>query len=255
MFGLDGWLTAQMGAGNGGAIALLVALLLGLRHATDPDHLTALSTLVLSDQQHGTRRAGWLGAWWGLGHAVTLFLFGLPVILFRSHLPPLFQSAAEAMIGAVILVLAVRLLLRWKRGAFHSHPHTHEGREHAHPHAHELRRADDHSVEHAHAHSENLGRSPLAAFGIGLMHGAGGSAAVGVLLVGAISGRTQGVIALLLFAAATALSMALVSTAFGYALVRGPMSRRLESWVPVFGGAGACFGIWYAVEALRGVAF
>jgi ABC-type nickel/cobalt efflux system permease component RcnA len=255
MFGLDDWLAGFTGPGGSGAMALLVALLLGLRHATDPDHLTALSTLVLSDQQHGTRRAGVLGAWWGLGHATTLFLFGLPVILFRRYLPPLFQSVAEATIGAVILFLAVRLLLRWKRGAFHSHPHTHEGREHSHPHAHELRRAGDHPAEHGHRHAEALGRSPLAAFGIGLLHGAGGSAAVGVLLVGAVSGRAQGVIALFLFAAATALSMALVSTAFGYALVRGPMARRLESWVPVFGGAGVCFGLWYAVEALRGVAF
>lgn len=265
MFGLDEWITSHWmgGLGQGAghvstAMALLVAVLLGLRHATDPDHLTAVSTLVLADQREGTRRATFLGLAWGLGHATTLFGFGLPVILFRSYLPEAVQRATEAAVGVVIVALAVRLLLRWKRGAFHSHAHSHEGLRHAHPHVHELRRAEEHAVEHSnahrHGHSEALGRSPLAAFGIGLVHGAGGSAAVGVLLVGAMSGRTQGVIALVLFAAATAVSMALVSSAFGYALTRGPVAQRLTRLVPVFGLGGLVFGAWYALDALNGLA-
>ncbi len=252
MFGLDEWLVAQNATG---AMALVVALLLGLRHATDPDHLTAISTLVLSDRRDGTRRATRLGLAWGLGHATTLFVFGLPVILFRSYLPKAVQAAAEATIGLVIAALAIRLLLRWRRGAFHIHPHEHEGRLHAHPHAHELRADSEHdSVRaHGHRHAESLGRSPLTAFGIGLLHGIGGSAAVGVLLVGAVAGRGRGVLALLLFAAATAVSMALVSSAFGYALARGPLSRLLVRWVPLFGVSGVLFGLWYAYAALLGI--
>lgn len=257
MFGLDEWITGHWMGSHGGAMAFLVAVLLGLRHATDPDHLTAVSTLVLADQREGTRRATFLGLAWGLGHAATLFAFGLPVILFRSYLPEAVQRATEAAVGVVIIALAVRLLLRWQRGAFHSHPHTHEGLRHAHPHAHELRQAREHGQEHSnahrHAHSEALGRSPLAAFGIGLVHGAGGSAAVGVLLVGAMSGRAEGVVALVLFAAATAVSMALVSSAFGYALTRGPVAHRLAGLVPVFGLGGLVFGVWYAFDALGGL--
>lgn len=250
MFGADDWLVAH---GGSGALALLVAVLLGLRHATDPDHLTAVSTLVLSDERYGTRRAGRLGLAWGLGHAVTLFLFGLPVILFRSFLPAAVAIAAEAAIGLLIVVLAVRLLVRWRRGSFHVHPHLHEGVPHAHPHAHELKPREEHGAEHRHTHAESLGRSPLAAFGIGLLHGVGGSAAVGVLLVGAVSGRAQGVLALVLFAVATAASMALVSAGVGYALVRGRGSRRLERWVPVCGVGGVLFGAWYVLEALGGL--
>ena len=250
MFGLDHWLVAR---GGGGALALLVAVLLGLRHATDPDHLTAVSTLVLSDQRQGTHRAGWLGLAWGLGHAVTLFLFGVPVILFRKLLPQAVSTVAEAAIGVLIVALAVRLLLRWRRGSFHVHPHQHGGVEHAHPHAHELARRETHGAEHRHAHAERLGRSPLAAFGIGLLHGVGGSAAVGVLLVGAVSGRARGVVALLLFAIATAASMALVSAGVGHALARGRNGRRLERWVPVCGVGGVLFGAWYVLEALGGL--
>src|SRR5687768_8751251 len=110
MPGLDAWISGS-GATSSQALALLAAVLLGLRHATDPDHLTAVSTLVLSDRRHGTRRANLLGFAWGLGHATTLFAFGLPVILFGRHLPSPLQRAAEAAIGVTIIALAARLLL------------------------------------------------------------------------------------------------------------------------------------------------
>ena len=103
-----GWDEGIANLGGSGAMALILALLLGLRHATDPDHLTAISTLALSGQRHGPRRAAALGLAWGLGHAVTLFAFGLPVILFRRLLPDsaqrltLLDSSARSMLDAVI---------------------------------------------------------------------------------------------------------------------------------------------------------
>ncbi len=235
-----------------GALRLVVALLLGLRHATDPDHLTAVSTLVLSDDREGARRAGTLGLAWGLGHATTLFAFGLPVVLFRRYLPEAVQRGAEVVIGLVIAALAVRLLVRWRRGYFHAHPHLHGEVRHTHPHVHEERRDAHAQAGHAHAHAEELGRSPLAAFGIGLIHGTGGSALVGVLLVGAATTRALGVLALLLFAGGTAASMALVSAGFGYALARGPIASRLVRVVPVLGLGSLLLGLWYTVGAMRG---
>src|SRR3954463_12336584 len=109
MLGLDDWIARL---GGSGVMAFVVALLLGLRHATDPDHLTAVSTLFLGSQRDGPRRATRLGLAWGLGHGLTLFVFGLPVILFRRYLPDVFQRGAEAAIGLVIVALALRLLLR-----------------------------------------------------------------------------------------------------------------------------------------------
>lgn len=236
-------------------MAFVVAILLGLRHATDPDHLTAVSTLFLGAGPHGPRRATTLGLAWGLGHAATLFAFGLPVVLFRRFLPEPVQRTAEAVIGLVIVALAVRLLMRWRRGYFHVHPHTHGSVRHAHPHAHEHGHGPaGHPVQHTHLHADTLARSPLTAFGIGLVHGVGGSAAAGVLLVSAVSSQLQGVIALLLFAAATAGSMALVSSAFGYALARGPVRQRLTRLIPVFGVASFIFGVWYSLGALHGPA-
>src|SRR3954470_5226715 len=175
MFGLDDRI-AELGGGGSVLLALAVALLLGLRHATDPDHLTAVSTLALSDDRHGARRASMLGLAWGLGHATTLALLGLPLVLFARSLPEPMQRALEVAVGVVIVALAVRLLVRWRRGYLHVHAHRHGGERHAHPHAHEGR---GHGA-HDHSH-EALGRSPLASFGIGLLHGAGGSAGAGIL--------------------------------------------------------------------------
>ena len=247
---VDEWIVSL---GSSGVMALVVAILLGLRHATDPDHLTAVSTLFLTDARRGARRATLLGLAWGLGHATTLFGFGLPVLLFRRYLPEPVQRGAEVVIGLLIAVLAARLLLRWRRGHFHVHAHSHAGVSHAHPHAHEhFDPSEGHSAQHSHPHAEGLGRSPLAAFGIGLVHGVGGSAGVGVLLVSGATGRVNGVVALLAFAGATAVSMALVSSAFGYALARGAVRQRLTDLVPVLGTASLIFGVWYSLAALQG---
>jgi cytochrome c biogenesis protein CcdA len=231
---------------------LLVAILLGLRHATDPDHLTAVSTLVLSEERDGAGKAGLLGFAWGLGHATTIFGFGLPIVLFRAYLPEGIQRGAEGAIGVLIIALAIRLLVRWRRGYFHAHSHQHGPVRHAHPHVHERGREPHDVAGHAHPHAEGLGRSPLAAYGIGLVHGIGGSAMVGLLVVGAAANRTLGVLALILFAAGTAVSMALVSAAFGYVLARGPVSRLVAPLMPVVGLASLAFGVWYAAGAARG---
>jgi hypothetical protein len=249
MFGLDQWIA---GLGGNGLMAIAVALLLGLRHATDPDHLTAVSTLILSDQRDGARRAGALGLAWGLGHATTLLAFGLPVVLFRRYLPEGLIRGAEVAIGLVIMVLALRLLLRWAQGYFHIHPHSHDGVQHSHPHVHEGRQASHATRNHSHPHAQELGRSPLAAFGIGMVHGIGGSAGVGILVVGAASSQVTGVAALVLFAAATAISMGLVSSSVGYALARGPVARRAGSLLPMLALASLAFGAWYAMDAVGG---
>jgi ABC-type nickel/cobalt efflux system permease component RcnA len=245
MGGLDDGI-AGLGHGAGLGLALIVAVLLGLRHATDPDHLTAVSTLVLSDERHGTRRAGRLGLAWGVGHAVTLLALGLPVVLLRGELPEVVSRLAEAAVGVLVAVLAIRLLVRWRRGYFHVHPHRHGDVVHSHPHVHE----HAHTEEHQHAHPEQLGRSPLAAFGVGLVHGVGGSAGVGILLVGAVAKGTAAAAALVLFAFAAAVSMAFVSATLGTALVRPGVRRRLGSAVPLLGLAGLLCGVYYALAAI-----
>jgi ABC-type nickel/cobalt efflux system permease component RcnA len=232
-------------------LVLVVALLLGLRHASDPDHLAAVSTLIASEPEDGARRAGRLGLAWGLGHALTLAVFGLPIVLFHAYLPEGVQRGAEALVGLMIMFLAVRLLLRWRRGGFHAHRHRHGEIEHRHLHPHE----DVHEHEHEHVPEERLGRSPLQAFGIGLVHGMGGSAGVGVVLLATIPVQAEAVAALVVLAIGTALSMTTLSSLFGYAITRGPVLRRTLAFAPAVGFLTLAFGAWYALGALGAVPY
>jgi ABC-type nickel/cobalt efflux system permease component RcnA len=240
---------AIAGLGSGGTLlaVLMVALLLGLRHATDPDHLAAVSTLIASDPEDGSRRAGTLGMAWGLGHATTLIGFGLPIVLFDSYLPEPAQRAAELTVGLVIVGLATRLLVSWRRGRFHAHTHRHGNLEHRHLHPH------DGGPDHLHSHetASRLGRSPRQSYAIGLVHGMGGSAGVGVLLLAGIPGKAEAVVALVLFSLGAAVSMAGLSSGLGYALTRGPVARRILSFAPGLAVLTLLFGVWYALGALN----
>jgi cytochrome c biogenesis protein CcdA len=226
MLGLDDRIADL--AGGSWLLALLVALLLGLRHATDPDHLTAVSMLVAGDEPDGPRRARRLGLAWGLGHATTLFAFGLPVVLFGAYLPDAVQRAAELAVGLVIIIVAVRLVVRWRLHDSPRHEHRHDA----------------------------LGRTPRAAFGIGLVHGAGGSAGVSLLIVGSVAGDpVMAALCLSILAAGATLSMALLSTAFGHALARGSLLPNLAGAMPALGVGGVLFGAWYALGALQAVQY
>jgi high-affinity nickel permease len=220
MFGLE----ERIAGLSGGAsiwIVVAVAVLLGLRHATDPDHLAAVTTLVAGGKDRAVRRAGELGLAWGLGHATTLFTFGVPVLLLHAFLPERVQQGAETAIGLVIIYLAARLLLRWRRGdlRFHAHPQAH------------------------------IARTRKAAFAIGLVHGTGGSAGVGVLLLASIQSRPLAVISLALLAIFTAASMSLLSTGFGLTLVAVPARSAFGTIAPALGTLSLVFGIWYATAA------
>ena len=221
MFGLDDWVA---GYSDGVTLWLVVAvaILLGLRHATDPDHVVAVTTLVAGGRERAARSAARLGLAWGAGHALTLFAFGLPVLLFARALPAVVERAAETAVAGLIVYLALRLLARWRRGElrFHDHPHAHRS-----------------------------ARRPLAAFGIGLIHGLGGSAGVGVLLVATIDSTPVAVAALAIFATFTAVSMTSLTTGFGLTLASRPVRRAFDRLAPVLGVASLAFGLWYASAA------
>ena len=247
MFGLDERVAA-VGSGDAFLAVAAVAVLLGLRHATDPDHLAAVSTLVATDDEPGPRRAGLLGLSWGLGHGTTLLVFGFPIVVFGDDLPEAVQRAAEVAVGLAIMALALRLLVHWRRGGLRAHAH---GRS-----THPRRRAPGTGGPPEDGHRAGaLGRSPLQSFGIGLIHGMAGSAGVGVLLLAAIPSHVEGSIALVLFALFSAVSMAMASTAFGYTLSRGPVLRRSAAVAPILATLSFAFGVWYSLGALEAVPY
>ncbi len=219
MFGLDQGI-ARFSDGTTLLIVVAVSVLLGLRHAGDPDHLAAVTTMIASGKERATRRAARLGFTWGLGHATSLFVFGLPLILYGAYLPAPLQRAAETSVGFVIVLVSFLLLLRWRRGVYsHTAVHTHPT------------------------------RTGVQAYGIGLVHGMGGTAGVGLLLLATIQSRMLAVAALAVFALCTAVSMAALSTGFGLALASAPVRRSFHVLAPALGSTSLAFGVWYALGA------
>lgn len=225
MFGLDEQL-AGLGTSGGLLAILVVAVLLGLRHATDPDHLAAVTALVVADEERGSRRAGCLGLAWGAGHATTLTLLGIPIVVLDAYLPEPLQVSAEVLVGVIIMGLGIRLLHRWRHDGLAAGTHG------AHP-----------------AVARRL-RSVRGAFSIGLVHGIGGSAGVGILLLAAIPDDGIGLLALVLFAACTALSMCVTSVVLGGALAGRRVRVGLSRATPAVGACNCAFGAWYALGAL-----
>ena len=196
------------------AVALGIAFLLGLRHATDPDHLMAVTALVARDQG-STRSAARLGAVWGAGHATALLLIGLPLILLGTALPPALESTAEKAVGVVIILLAVRVLVRWIR----------------------RNRAE---------HDQRPLRTPREAFGIGLLHGLAGTGAVVLLLIAALPNPLEASAALAVFAPMSVASMALCTSGFAWTLSRPAVIPVYQTvLMPMLGALGLLFGIWY----------
>ena len=229
----DEWLTGLLD-GAPLLVALGIAFVLGLRHASDPDHLVAVTSLVAADGGD-TRRAARLGAWWGVGHAICLVLVGLPMIAFKSELPAWLELAAERAVGVVIVVLAARVIVKWVRGDYRAGAHRHVEDRHRH-----LRRGD--GADHGHVHV----RSPRQALAIGLLHGLAGTGAVVLLLVAALPGRLEAALALAVFAPMSICSMALFTTAFAWILTRRilePVYRAVL--IPAMGTFGLFFGLWY----------
>jgi ABC-type nickel/cobalt efflux system permease component RcnA len=237
---LDAWLTGLFD-GASLLVVLGLALLLGLRHASDPDHLVAVTSLVAADDG-GTRRATRLGAWWGVGHASMLIVVGIPLIAFKSALPAWLEAGAEKAVGVLILALAARVIWKWARGDYRAGPHGHAPPSDVPPdqsHRH-LRHGD----EPRHRHRSV--RTARQAFGIGLLHGLAGTGAVALLLLAALPTQLEAVLALALFAPMSMISMAMCTTAFAWALTRPVLAPAYRSvLIPAFGAFGILFGLWY----------
>ena len=235
--GLAKYLGAQQSS-VGKMITLLsiiaLGFFLGMRHATDPDHVIAVTTIV--SRQRSIRHAALIGILWGLGHTITIFLVGSAIILFGVVIPPKLGLTMELSVGLMLILLGILNLTgftRWITETFtpqspdapghphvHSHAHTHQQGDfvHAHPHDHE-------PEKHGHAEDATpvgwmdrifgqLGLyqavRPLA---VGLVHGLAGSAAVALLVLTTIRDPRWAIAYLLVFGVGTIAGMMLITAA------------------------------------------
>lgn len=206
-----------------------VGFLLGIRHATDPDHVIAVTTIV--SRQQSVRHAGMIGALWGLGHTITIVLVGTGIIVFNLAIPARIGLAMELAVGLMLILLGILNLTgltRWiterftpehSAGVVHSHIHRHGGEPHVHTHTHE---------PDAHVGIEERPQGPfqqlLARFGlyqllrplaVGIVHGLAGSAAVALLVLTTIRDPRWAIAYLLVFGIGTIAGMMLITIILG----------------------------------------
>jgi len=178
-----------------------LGLLLGFRHAFEPDHLAAVSTLAT--RQGRLLDACRLGLAWALGHTASVGVVVAVIMLFGLHLPDRLWPAADLLVALLLIGLGGSVILRYARGRWHLHVHMHsDGAPHLHLHSHA------HGAAHVHQHPRGDARRSL---GFGLLHGLAGGAAILVLLVAATPTRAAQLAYFVAFACGTMIGMLLVS--------------------------------------------
>ena len=206
----------------------LVGFVLGMRHATDPDHVIAVTTIV--GRQRSIPSPALVGALWGVGHALTILVVGAAIILFNVIIPPRLGLAMELAVGIMLILLGVlnltgvtrrvteRFTPKWAGG--HSHPHAHGDYVHSHFHGHRagehghaedatpLAKLDRSFSKVAHSAGKRLGLyQALRPLVVGIVHGLAGSAAVALLVLTTIHNSGWGVFYLLIFGVGTIAGM------------------------------------------------
>ncbi|MDQ7800495.1 MAG: sulfite exporter TauE/SafE family protein [Armatimonadota bacterium] len=184
------------------ALLLGAAFVLGVRHALDPDHLVAVSTLVAEERRLWP--AARLGLWWGAGHLLPIAAVGLPLLALRVRLPEAWEHTVDLGVGVLLVVLGLRTLWVLRRERVHFHVHEHDGRSHPHFHTHLG------GPDHAHTHTSEGARGRIS-FLIGVVHGLAGSGAAAVVAMTAATSLAAGVAYLLAFGVGTWAGMFLTS--------------------------------------------
>jgi sulfite exporter TauE/SafE len=220
---------------------LLIGFLLGIRHATEADHLVAVA--ALATRQHSFAQSMRQGVAWGIGHSVTLLLFGGLVLALGASIPPRVAMTLELLVGGMLILLGVDVLRRFVQQRIHIHVHTH-GTRLRHLHAHSHIGAQPHGMAgHAHAHSAG---PPWRALAVGMTHGMAGTAALIVLSLGAAQSWRTGLAFIVLFGLGSIAGMAVLSMviAIPLHLTAVRFGRRFNVLTAVIGTCSCALGVW-----------
>lgn len=232
--------------GTAGALGVLsLGLVYGLKHATEVDHIVAVSTIV--SEHRKLSHAAWVGGLWGAGHTISLAVVGSLVLAMRIVIPEQLAGFLELAVALMIIFLGVSATAKafGKRGDFHLHEHTHDDVPHVHLHFHEP------GTQHAgpvksHSHAiRQVGFKPVL---VGAVHGLAGSAALTLLVLTQIRSMTLGLLYLGMFGLGSMAGMLLMSGIVGlpFVLSARRLTRVHYNLQMAAGALSVCFGLWYA---------
>ena len=242
---------------SGTLSALFLGFLMGLKHATDADHVVAVSTIA--SEYRNAWRGLWVGGSWGLGHTTPLLATGTVILLFKEVALDRYQLVApffEFGVGVMLLYLGIQVFWNLKRGRLHVHEHAHDGGPHVHIHAtHDAEAGVGVETPHGFWHP---GRPffRFKSYSIGVVHGLAGSAAIMLLLLPGISSFWVGVGYLALFGIGTVLSMAAMTVLLGIPFaVSGVLERTNRAVSGLAGMVSAVFGLALISDISLGTSF
>ena len=235
--------------------ALVLGFLLGLKHATDADHVVAVATVV--SEYRNAWRGIWVGASWGLGHSTPLLILGVVVLLLRGAIFERYEAVApvfEFGVGIMLVFLGVQVFWKIRRGSLHIHEHLREKQPHVHIHSHDP--AGEHEEEASHGFF-NFGKPFFRpkSYLIGIVHSLAGSAAVMLLVLGSgqIATFGTGLLYIALFGVGTILSMSLLTLLMGIPFALSGRYERLNVVVAAVAGvASVAYGIFLMYELTLG---
>ena len=233
--------------------AVVLGFVLGLQHATDPDHVVAVATIVTRERRFtaGAR----IGLWWGIGHTLTLVTAGTVVIALHAAVPGGIATGLELLVAAMLIALgAVRLreavrgivaVAPQRRAPDHDHEarrsgviHAHDGEPHLHP-----------SAALAAAWRDARRGVGLRALFVGAVHGMAGTAAVALLVLATLHTVAAAVVYLLVFGLGTIAGMTALTAVMAYPVARLARLRLMREAMAVASGVAAiAFGCWYAAR-------
>jgi high-affinity nickel-transport protein len=229
---------------------LLLGFILGLRHSADADHVVAVSGLLsYPDARRRHSTAARMGALWGLGHLLAVFLAGCVVMVLRAQIPPWLEWSLEFTVALVLLGIGVHALRNCFAGRYHFHFHQHGGPQHAHLHFHPHHQRHNEQAHSAHLPAQQLTpwRAPLA---LGMLHGLAGTASLTLLVLATISSPWMGAAYLLSFGFGALLGMAALSTVLNASLARPAAGAAWLRGVRLAAGVANCgLGLFLAARA------
>jgi high-affinity nickel-transport protein len=249
---------------------MVLGLILGMRHATDPDHVIAVTAILTRERRLFS--AARIGLVWGAGHSATVLAAGMAIIFFKLRVPARLGLSLEFMVAVVLIMLGLRAARDTLAAVaaklhltspddmemlVHSHSHAHESgggsQTHRHPHTHLV--SNSHDLAHDHLVSAAMapaasGRSLTKSFAVGLVHGLAGSAAIALLVTAAIPSPLWGMVYMTIFCVGVVIGMMLITTAVGapFVLAVHRLARLDRKLSLAAGWLSFGFGIWLAYQ-------
>lgn len=214
---------------------LSIGFVVGIKHAMEPDHVIAVSTIASHTKKLG--KASLAGVFWGSGHTLTLLVVGMLLIFMKGAIPETWAMSLEFIVGIMLVYLGLTSIVSFGKRKIQLHSHAHHGN--SHHHLHSAGQREDSSHEKG---KTSFAKSAI----IGMVHGLAGSAAMVLLTMSTVQTEWEGLLYILVFGAGTIVGMLLCTTIIGIPFVLSARNISLNAALTrITGIISVAFGCYY----------